>query len=228
MKDIIISVCTSFCRHAEFSLRQNDTSYTGHSLGRSKTLGASGTVVDGRKSCVVQRGMLPRKKTPQQIDIYNTKSRTHGQVTAKSRSFTRLPRRRKDVKDVSIPRYVQSSCVRKRTNVDAQIKFLEQYPHVLVPTLRPFIPRLPSTRSSPGGPVHMTPRRPTHSSKKKRGGKRLKRALMLYLDIAQGTKPNGRTVILLKFSSQRKNSSRPLGALNPSATHLTLPNSQRI
>ena len=168
------------------------------------------------------------RKTPQQIDIYNRKSRTHGQVTAKSRSFTRLPRRRKDVKDVSIPRYVQSSCVRKRTNVEAQIKFLEQYPHVLVPTLRPFIPRLPSTRSSPGGPVHMTPRRPTHSSKKKRGEKRLKRALMLYLDIAQGTKPNGRTAILLKFSSQRKNSSRPLGALNPSATRLTLPNSQRI
>ena len=43
-------------------IRQNDTSYTGYSLGRSKTLRASGTVVDGQESCVVQRGMLPREK----------------------------------------------------------------------------------------------------------------------------------------------------------------------
>jgi hypothetical protein len=181
-----------------------------------------------RRSEVLRRAAwhAPEEKNiSTERQIYSGKSRTHGQVTAKSRSFTRLPKRWKDVQDVSVPRYVQSSCVRKRTNVEAQIKFLEQY-HVLVPTLRPsFIPRLPSTRSSPGGPVHMTPRRPTRSSKKKRGERRLKRALMLYLDIAQGTRPSGRTAILLKFSSQRKNSSRPLVELNPSVTHLTLPNS---
>lgn len=207
-------------------IRQNDTSYTGHSLGRSKTLGASGTVVDGRESCVVQRGILPREKNTSTDRIYTGKSHTHGQVTAKPITPSSESEASKDVQDVSVPRYVQSGCVRKRANIEAQLKSLEQYPHVLVLTLRPsFIPRLPSTRSSPGGPVHMTPRRPTRSSKKKGGEKHLKRALMLYLDIAQGTKPSGRTVILLKFSSQRQNSSRPPGELNPSVSHLTLPNS---